>query len=58
MLSRLEMDPKEMIILKNRQDIPTQPIKVNIESTGNAWEEAVFFATTDQHEPTDKNFRK
>ena len=55
-LSRLEMEPKEKIILKIREDIPTQPIEVNIESTGIAQEDLVLFDTTDQHETTEKEF--
>ena len=47
-LSRLERDPNEKIILKITEDIPTKPIEVNIESTGIAQEEPVFFDTTDQ----------
>ena len=31
-LSRLEIDPNEKISLKIREDIPTKPIEVNIES--------------------------
>ena len=42
-LSRLEMDPNEKIILKIREDIPTKPIEVKIESKGIAQEETVFF---------------
>ena len=53
-LSRLEMDPNEKIILKIREDIPTKPIEVNIESTGIAQEEPVFFEPTDQQETTEK----
>ena len=53
-LSRLEMDPNEKIILKNREDIPTKPIEVNIDSTGIAQEEPVFFDPTDQQETTEK----
>ena len=53
-LFRLEIDPNEKIILKNREDIPTKPIEVNIESTGIAQEETVFFYTTDQQETTEK----
>ena len=53
-LSRLEMDPNEKIILKIRGDIPTQPIEVNIESTGIAQEETLFFDPTDQQETTEK----
>ena len=57
-LSRLEMDPNEKIILKNREDIPTQPIEVNIESTGIAQEETVFLDPTDQQETTEKDLWK
>ena len=48
------MDPNEKIILKIREDFPTKPIEVNIESTGIAQEEPVFFDTTDQQETTEK----
>ena len=57
-LSRLEMDPKEKIILKIREDIQTKPIEGNIESTGIAQEEPVFFDTTDQQETTEKKLWK
>ena len=57
-LTRLEMDPNEKIILKIREDIPTKPIEVNIESTGIAREEPVFFDTTDQQETTEKELWK
>ena len=53
-LPRLEMDPNEKIILKVREDIPTKPIEVNIESTGIAQEEPVFVDTTDQEHTTEK----
>ena len=53
-LSRLEMDPNEKIILKIREDIPTKAIEVNIESTGIAQEETVFFDPTDPQETTEK----
>ena len=53
-LSRLEMDPKEKTILKIREDIPTKPIEVNIESTSIAQEEQVFQDPTDQQETTEK----
>ena len=48
------MDPNVKKILKIREDIPTKPIEVNIESTGNAKEEPVFSDTTAQHETTEK----
>ena len=57
-LSRLEMDRNEKIVLKIREDIPTKPIEVNIESTGIAQEEPVFFDTTDQQETTEKELWK
>ena len=47
-LSRLEIDPNEKIILKIREDIPTKPIEVNIESTGIAQEATVFIDPTEQ----------
>ena len=53
-LSRLEMDPNEKIILKIREDIPTKPIEVNIESTGIAQEEQVFHDPTEKQEATEK----
>ena len=53
-LSRLEIDPNEKLILKIREDIPTKPIEVNIESTGIAQEETAFFDPTDQQETTEK----
>ena len=52
-LSRLEMDPNEKTILKIREDLPTTPIEVNIELTGIAQEEPIFFDTTDQQETTE-----
>ena len=45
--SRLESDPSEKVILKIREDFPTQPTEVKIESTGIAQEEQVFFNTND-----------
>ena len=57
-LSRLETDPNEKIILKIGEDIPTKPIEVNIESTGIAQEETVFFHPTDQQETTEKELWK
>ena len=57
-LSRLEMDPNEKIIFKIREDIPTKPIEVNIESLGIAQKESVCFDTTDQQETTEKEVWK
>ena len=57
-LFRLEMVPNEKIFLKIREDIPTKPIEVNIESTGIAQEEPVFFDPTNQQETTEKELWK
>ena len=56
-LSRLEMGPKQKIISKNREDIPTKLIEVNIESAGIAQEELVFFDTKDQQETSKKRWK-
>ena len=52
--SCLEKDCNEKLILKIREDIPTKPTEVNIESTSVAQDEPVFFDTTDQRENTEK----
>ena len=57
-LSRLEKDPNEKAIFKIREDIPTKLIEVNIESTGIAQEEPVFFDTTDQQDSREKELWK
>ena len=57
-LTRLEMDPNKKILLNIREDIPTKPIEVNIESTGIAQQETVFFDPTDQQETTEKELWK
>ena len=43
----LEMDPKEKIFLKIREDIPTSSTEVNIESTSISQEEPALFDTTE-----------
>ena len=42
-LSHLETEPTEKIILTVREDVRTQQIEVNIETTGIAQEDPVFF---------------
>ena len=44
--------------MKIREDLPTKPIEVNIESTSIAQEEPIFFDTTDQQETTEKELWK
>ena len=48
-LSRVELDPKEKLVLKIREDVETRPIEVNIQSAGVSEEEQVFF-TEDEDE--------
>ena len=48
-LSRLEISPKEKLILKIREDIPTTPIKLHVQSAGVSAEEQ-FFYTEDNDE--------
>ena len=57
-LSRLEIHPNEKVILKIREDIPTKPKEVNVESTGTAQEETVFFDPTDQQDTTENELWK
>ena len=57
-LSRFETDPNEKRFLKIREDVPTKPIEVNIESTGIAQEDPVFFDTTYQQKTTEKELWK
>ena len=52
------MDPNEKVILKIREDIPTKPIEVNIESTGIPQEEPVFSDPIDHQETTEKELWK
>ena len=57
----LKKDHNEKINLKNlkiREDVPTKPIEVKIESTGLAQEEPVFFDPTDQQETKEKELWK
>ena len=50
-LSRMELDPREKLVLKIREDIETKPIEVNVQSAGVVEEEQVFF--TEQDEETE-----
>ena len=54
----LEVDPIERRNLKIREGNPTKPIEVNIESTGIAQEQPVFFDTTARQETTEKGKKK
>ena len=53
-LPRLELDPNEKVILQIREDVPTQPLKANIESTGRAYERQIFFRTDNVELPSEE----
>ena len=42
-LSRIDLNPKERIELKQRDDITIRPIQINLQSTYIADEEELFF---------------
>ena len=46
-LSRLEISPKEKLMLRNREDIPTTPIELHVQSAGVSDEEQVFYTEDD-----------
>ena len=46
-LSRLEVDLKEKLVLKSRQNVETRPIEVNVQSAGVSEEEQIFFTGDD-----------
>ena len=46
-LSRLEISPKTKLILKNREDIPTTPIELHVQSAGVSEEEQIFYTEDD-----------
>ena len=46
-LSRLEVSPKEKLILRIREDIPTTPIELHVQSAGITEEEQIFYTDDD-----------
>ena len=46
-LSRQEISPKEKIILRIREDIPTTPIELHVQSAGVSEEEQIFYTEDD-----------
>ena len=46
-LSQMEVDPKDKLILKIREDVETRPMDVNVQSAGVSEEEQVFFTEVD-----------
>ena len=46
-LSRLEISPKEKLFLRIREDIPTTPIELHVQSAGVSEEEQIFYTEDD-----------
>ena len=46
-LSRLEISPREKLILRIREDIPTTPIELHVQSDGVPQEERIFYTEDD-----------
>ena len=46
-LSRLEISPKQKLILRIREDFPTTPIELHVQSAGVAEEEQIFYTEDD-----------
>ena len=46
-LSRLEISPKEKLILRIKEDIPTTPIELHVQSAGVSEEERIFYTEDD-----------
>ena len=46
-LSRLEISPEEKLILRIREDIPTTPIELHVQSAGVSEEEQIFYTDDD-----------
>ena len=46
-LSRLEVDPKDKLVMKIREDVQTVPIEINVQSAWVSQEEQIFYANHD-----------
>ena len=46
-MSRLEISPKEKLILRIREDIPSTPIELHVQSAGVSEEEQIFYTEDD-----------
>ena len=46
-LSRLEVDPKDNLVMKIREDVQTLPIEINVQSAGVSQEEQIFYTNDD-----------
>ena len=57
-LSRLELTPKEKVQLKLRNDTPTSPIEVNLQSSDVADEEQLFFLPDEEEESKQEIFAR
>ena len=57
-MSRLEIYPKEKLILRIREDISTTPIELNVQSAGVIEEDQIFFTEDDEETEEQKWQRK
>ena len=53
-MSRFKIDPNGKLIIQIREDVPTQPIEVNIQSNGIAREDQFFFHTEGADFPSEE----
>ena len=56
-LSRLELDPKDKLVMKIREDVQTLPIDINVQSARVSQEEQIFY-TTDEDWARNEAIRK
>ena len=57
-LSRLEIIPKEKLILRIREDISTTPIELNVQSAGVTEEDQIFLFTDDDEETEEQIWKR
>ena len=55
-LSRLELSPKEKLFLRIREDIPTTPIELHVQSAGVFEEEQIFY-TKDEDDTEEQSLQ-
>ena len=55
--SRLEVDPKNKLVMKIREDVQTLPIEINVQSAGVSQEVQIFY-TNDDDETEEQNWAR
>ena len=46
-LSRIEVDPKDELVMRIKEDVQTVPIEINVQSAGVSQEEQIFYTNDD-----------